>query len=257
MKKKLTAVALVVCMLAIMLVGASLAYFTDKTETKNNTFTVGNVKIKLDEPNWNENQNGKFVPGSNFAKDPTITVDENSEDCYVFMKLTVNEFNSWLRLNAIRKGCFEYFDSCNKCGGTCQGHMTAAFMEYFTSHTKREALFDEWFEGINHSEWQIMNVDDIQKTIYDSWENKNTIHTLDIIVGYKTALTAKESKTLFTSVKMPTDIKSKDIADSHFGTQWNIGITGYAIQANNLPDADKDGIIGIADAYAVMSFTAE
>ena len=46
MKKKLTAVALVVCMLAIMLVGASLAYFTDKDEEVN-TFTVGNVKIDL------------------------------------------------------------------------------------------------------------------------------------------------------------------------------------------------------------------
>ena len=46
MKKKLTAVALVVCMLAIMLVGASLAYFTDKDEATN-TFTAGSVKIDL------------------------------------------------------------------------------------------------------------------------------------------------------------------------------------------------------------------
>ena len=46
MKKKLTAVALVVCMLAIMLVGASLAYFTD-TDQATNTFTAGGVKIDL------------------------------------------------------------------------------------------------------------------------------------------------------------------------------------------------------------------
>ena len=46
MKKKLTAVALVVCMLAIMLVGASLAYFTD-TDEATNTFTAGGVKIDL------------------------------------------------------------------------------------------------------------------------------------------------------------------------------------------------------------------
>ena len=51
MKKKLTAVALVVCMLAIMLVGASLAYFTDKDEEVN-TFTVGNVKIDLIESQY-------------------------------------------------------------------------------------------------------------------------------------------------------------------------------------------------------------
>ena len=257
MKKKLTAVALVVCMLAIMLVGASLAYFTDKTETKNNTFTVGNVKIELTEPKWNENLNGKFVPGSNFAKDPTITVDENSEDCFVFMKLTVNEFNSWLRLNAIRKNCFEYRTDCNEYQGTCQGHMTQDFMEYFTDSDKREDLFDEWFAGINHDDWQIMNSNEIYDTLQRSWAEKYTIPTLDIIIGHKASLKATNKVTLFTSVKMPTDIESKYIEASHFGTQWNIGITGYAIQANNLPDADKDGIIGIADAYAVMSFTAE
>ena len=44
MKKKLTAVALIVCMIAIMLVGATMAYFTDETEVKENVFTVGNIK---------------------------------------------------------------------------------------------------------------------------------------------------------------------------------------------------------------------
>ena len=46
MKKKLTAIALVVCMLAVMLVGASLAYFTD-SKSATNTFAVGNVSIDL------------------------------------------------------------------------------------------------------------------------------------------------------------------------------------------------------------------
>ena len=46
MKKKLTAIALVVAMLAIAVVGGSLAYFTD-TDAATNTFTVGNVKIEL------------------------------------------------------------------------------------------------------------------------------------------------------------------------------------------------------------------
>ena len=53
MKKKLTAVALVVCMLAIMLVGASLAYFTD-TKSAENTFTAGGVKIDLIEQQVNK-----------------------------------------------------------------------------------------------------------------------------------------------------------------------------------------------------------
>ena len=52
MKKKLTAVALIVCMLAIMLVGATLAYFTD-TDDAVNTFTTGNVEIDLTEVTYN------------------------------------------------------------------------------------------------------------------------------------------------------------------------------------------------------------
>ena len=46
MKKKITALCLCVALLAVAVVGASLAYFTD-TKSATNTFTVGNVKIKL------------------------------------------------------------------------------------------------------------------------------------------------------------------------------------------------------------------
>lgn len=46
MKKKLTAIFLCVALVAIAIVGASLAYFTD-TKSAKNTFTVGNVKIEL------------------------------------------------------------------------------------------------------------------------------------------------------------------------------------------------------------------
>ena len=46
MKKKLTAIFLCVALVAIAIVGASLAYFTD-TDEATNTFAVGNVKIDL------------------------------------------------------------------------------------------------------------------------------------------------------------------------------------------------------------------
>lgn len=46
MKKKLVAISLVVAMLAVAVIGGSLAYFTDKDEATN-TFTVGGVKIAL------------------------------------------------------------------------------------------------------------------------------------------------------------------------------------------------------------------
>ena len=53
MKKKLIAISLVVAMLAVAVIGGSLAYFTD-TKSAENTFTVGGVKIALIEQQVNE-----------------------------------------------------------------------------------------------------------------------------------------------------------------------------------------------------------
>ena len=60
MKKKITAIFLCVALVAIAIVGASLAYFTDKAEATN-TFTAGGVKIQLIEQQSNEDHTG-FVP---------------------------------------------------------------------------------------------------------------------------------------------------------------------------------------------------
>ena len=46
MKKKLTLVVTCVVLVAAMVIGGTLAYFTD-TKSAENTFTVGNVKIEL------------------------------------------------------------------------------------------------------------------------------------------------------------------------------------------------------------------
>lgn len=48
MKKKVTAIALAVCILAVAVIGATMAYFTD-TDSKTNTFTFGGVDIELTE----------------------------------------------------------------------------------------------------------------------------------------------------------------------------------------------------------------
>lgn len=58
MKKKLTAIFLCVALVAIAIVGASLAYFTD-TDSAQNTFTVGNVKIQLLESQYHRVNAGR------------------------------------------------------------------------------------------------------------------------------------------------------------------------------------------------------
>ncbi|MCI7624664.1 MAG: SipW-dependent-type signal peptide-containing protein [Clostridiales bacterium] len=80
MKKKITAIFLCVALVAIAVVGASLAYFTD-TDNETNTFTVGNVKIDLIEQQRGENglvpfeQNKKLMPIVGSAQGEQETVD--------------------------------------------------------------------------------------------------------------------------------------------------------------------------------------
>ena len=78
MKKKLTAIFLCVALVAIAIVGASLAYFTD-TKSATNTFTVGNVKINLIESKFH--REGNDNSGDTTIPDPThkVTADDGME----------------------------------------------------------------------------------------------------------------------------------------------------------------------------------
>ena len=71
MKKKITALCLCVALLAVAVVGASLAYFTD-TDNATNTFTVGNVKIDLIESQFH--REGNDNSGDTSIPDPTHKV---------------------------------------------------------------------------------------------------------------------------------------------------------------------------------------
>lgn len=108
MKKKILTVALVVALLCTCFAG-TYAYLTD-THAQKNTFTTGNVlitldeaKVKLDEETGNlvadgtdritdgaEEQKYHLYPAMTVLKDPTITVDAESEDAWVAAKVIVS-----------------------------------------------------------------------------------------------------------------------------------------------------------------------
>ena len=75
MKKKIMAICLCVALVAVAVVGASLAYFTD-TKSATNTFTVGNVKIDLIESQFH--REGNDNSGDTSIPDPThkVTADD-------------------------------------------------------------------------------------------------------------------------------------------------------------------------------------
>lgn len=86
------AAALVVA--SVMLVGGvgagTLAWLTDSTKVVENKFTDSSIKVHLEEPVAEANNNTynfKMIPGHTIAKDPYAWVSENSEDCYLFIEV--------------------------------------------------------------------------------------------------------------------------------------------------------------------------
>ena len=80
---------LVVAMLAVTLligcaIGGTVAWLTDKTTAVTNTFTYGDINITLAETTGSSY---KIIPGVDIAKDPKVTVEANSEDCWLFVKV--------------------------------------------------------------------------------------------------------------------------------------------------------------------------
>ncbi len=73
--------------LVLLSAGATVAFFTDQDE-KLNTFTVGNIDIQLDEPEWDPENGKNITPDKEVNKDPQIT-NTGVNDAYVFMEVSI------------------------------------------------------------------------------------------------------------------------------------------------------------------------
>lgn len=87
-KKKITAV-LSVIMVAVLVIGATLAYLSNMTNDKENVFTFAdNVTAELEEPNWDPEDALEVIPGKEVLKDPLLlNTSENNVDEYVSIKI--------------------------------------------------------------------------------------------------------------------------------------------------------------------------
>ena len=97
MKARNKILLLALCMAALIAVSVlgTMAYLTS-TDEVTNTFTVGQVKITLDEkdtddstPNAERDKANVYhlLPGHEYEKDPTVHVDAVSEDSWIFVKV--------------------------------------------------------------------------------------------------------------------------------------------------------------------------
>lgn len=165
MKKKIMTLSLVAALAATAVIGGTLAYFTDTTEEKINTFTVGNVDITLDEPEWDQDD-AVLIPGREIAKNPTITVEADSQRAYTFMKVKLSDdFAELLQTYA-------------------------KFKEYdLLVENDRNALIEAWF--VSEVSPKVMSVDLADKSL---------------ILGVLSPKDPGQSVTYFDAVTVPADV---------------------------------------------------
>lgn len=201
--------ALILTLCAVLLVTASMlgtmAYLTDN-KTVTNTFTVGQVKIKLDEAKANpdgslvenadrvKGNSYKLLPGHTYNKDPMVTVLKDSEASYIKMTVT---FSKAKELDAI-------------FAPTGGANLTSIFNGYDS---------DNWICKGNTK-------DETKNTrTYEFWY-KETVGAPDGDI----ALDA-----LFDSITVPGAITNEQLATIEGMT---ITVNAYAIQADGFADAE-------------------
>lgn len=87
---KVAAIVTALAMIGTAGIGSTLAYLTD-SEMHTNTFTVGDVKIELEEESYGvltQEVKTNIVPNQELAKDPKV-VNSGVNDAIVFIKVTV------------------------------------------------------------------------------------------------------------------------------------------------------------------------
>ncbi len=101
-KSKSIALVLILTLLATCVVGTTIAWLQDETQTVTNTFAPAGIEITLAESGTskdgdNDVKDYKMIPGTTESKDPKVTVLADSEECYLFVEvIRENNFDHFI-----------------------------------------------------------------------------------------------------------------------------------------------------------------
>ena len=206
--KKSKVLLTLMCAVALVVtsVFGTLAYLQDTDEVKN-TFTVGNVQIKLDEKDTAKNDGSRtevgndyhLLPGHVYDKDPTVTVLAGSEASYVRMQMTINE----------------------------------------------QADLDAIFKKINEGREEKVGIINVLTGWNQAWEltkeTENEDNTRTYEFRYNTIVAKAATDTvlpaLFTKIEMPGEITKEQLATI---AELKIDVVAQAIQADGFENSADD-----------------
>jgi hypothetical protein len=82
--KKTQWLILVAALVLSLGIGSTVAFIVASSNVVQNTFTVGNVSISLNETTGSEYV---MAPGTILKKNPTVTVEKGSDACWLFVRM--------------------------------------------------------------------------------------------------------------------------------------------------------------------------
>ena len=158
MKKKTLALLLALVLVFGAAVGGTIAYLTSN-DSVTNTFTIGKVDITLDEAKVDEYgaaiddvprvkaNSYKLIPGHTYTKDPTVHVDANSENCWLFVKVE-NGIASYEAATSTEVGGYKKIaDQITANGWTALDDVTGVYYkEYTKGQTDKDFVVFNNFE---------------------------------------------------------------------------------------------------------------
>lgn len=213
-KKRFVAILLCVTLVALAAIGATFAYLTD-SKTVKNTFTVGDVKIKLDETNVNAPEGDRVTsntynvyPGAVVTKDP-IVHNTGKNGAYVRAVVTIEDGMNWLGL---------YNENV----------WTAP----------QEAAFNAMINNTLGDGWELVDI------AYDMSGPNHPTSDFVATLKYTNVLEAgKDTTAMFSQIAFPTKLTGNDVTSRiDQNGEFGINVVAQAIQA--------DGFETWEDAFA-------
>lgn len=264
-KKKLIKGLVAVALIAIIGIGATLAYLSFTTTTKSNKFTSDKTaEGSLREDNWNKKDDtwSDYSPGDVAAKDPIIYNDSTDVNTYVAMKVTCTANNLD---NQESQGEITFADLQEKYVDLFSGNST------YNDTTKKNVVDTSKITstsaatGLNLIDWYATSQDGfyVYKTslapgahtnpLFDAVRVKTGIYTLytsttttGTVTYYKENADGTKGDSLGTkTIFVSSD--TKVIAEDANGNRVDVGtklpsftitVTGYGVQTNNLTLGD-------------------
>ena len=224
-KRKILTLAMALCMVAILAIGGTLAYFTD-TDSATNVFTTGKVNIDLIE---DYTPNSKLLPGdkdhNNVAKVVTVKNESDSENSFVRVHIA-------LPADAVDQDLMSYNDILHwnfKADAYAPGKWSMQ-----PTYTEGNGWTDNGRDNQNVYDIKIDNVD------YTVW-----------VVTYRTALAPGEPTEGAAMTQVYMDNRTETI-DGKVFTKANYNADGTKAMGTMTWDTEKTGM----KIYVVAEGTA-